>query len=59
MTITLGWWLLPTIITIAAFVWAFSDSEAGDIAGAFLLLGAMVVSLFAWVLYLGIGWALS
>lgn len=59
LEITLGWWLLPTIVTIAAFVWASKDDEANGLAGAILFLGATVVSLAAWVIYLGVGWALA
>lgn len=56
MTITLGWWLAPAIITLAAFIWARWEApnlgtELGipDIADVFLYAVATGVSLAAWL----------
>jgi hypothetical protein len=60
MTITLGWWVLPLMVTIAAFVAAGSYRPRpsgygyGDITGALLVMVALIVSLIAWLV-----WALA
>lgn len=55
MTITIGWWALPLIITIGAFlhfhrIWVKgSTGISGAIATAFAVGAALNVSLVAWL----------
>ena len=58
VTVTLGWWLLPLIVTLALFVWAWAatpparhDDWGVDIAPLFTFGFALVLSLVAWLLY--------
>lgn len=61
MTITLGWWLVPALMTIAAVVWAVRQSPPGpshgyaalgDAAICFFFLSvALIVSLAAWLVW--------
>jgi len=62
-TIDFGWWLLPLALTIAAW-WPtirYQPSTRGypDIGGALIALASMLGTCFVWMLYFGIGWALS
>lgn len=62
MTITLGWWLLPFIITSTAFVWfvraANEDMRQGGMfAGLGVLFygsGFLIVTLFVWLIYFAV-----
>lgn len=60
--IPFGWWLLPLAITVAAFIWQWwilKDKTTGGDYGpiglavfqAITFLGALVVSLFAWLVW--------
>ena len=56
MTITIGWWALPALITVIAFGWAFT--REGENTSYFpdvtpLLCGAVAlfVSMAAWLVY--------
>ncbi|MFP5434623.1 MAG: hypothetical protein ACLGIM_16120 [Alphaproteobacteria bacterium] len=55
MTITIGWWAIPAIITIATIIFALwpsrSDFYGSDITGAFQLMACIIVSLVAWVIW--------
>lgn len=55
MTITIGWWAIPAIITIATIIFGVWPSRAqsyGDsIGGAFQLMGYVIVSLVAWLVW--------
>lgn len=63
MTLTLGWWALPTLLALAAFAWAIprrSDeyptggmfSEMSYVVcGGFRLLIALVLTLTAWLVW--------
>ncbi len=64
-TITLGWWLVPTAVTVIALTWVTvwqsrqpQSSGYGSIGAglgeALMLLLAVVVSAFAWIVYLAI-----
>jgi hypothetical protein len=64
MTITLGWWLIPTALTVAAWVptFRYEPTRGGyipDVAGAILALASLTASFFVWMIYFAIGWALS
>lgn len=61
-TFALGWWLAPTIVTIAAFIWHIwmnsepSSNGAYEMIGnavvwAFTALVAISVSLIAWLIW--------
>lgn len=62
LTITLGWWLIPAAITAAAFgkaaLYVAKREPRGDYDfGLDILLvwgAALIVSLVAWVTYLGL-----
>jgi len=55
MTITLGWWLLPAILTLATICYAFWNSDPyhplGSIADAFRLLVCIIITLVAWLVW--------
>mgnify|MGYP006981847659 CR=1 FL=1 len=55
MSVTIGWWAIPTLITIASFVWAFwpqrTTGFGADIVGAFQFLASIIVSLAAWLVW--------
>lgn len=62
MTLHIGTWAIPALITIAAFVAAFiggrPDGKAygyaaagAGVIGLLLLLGAIIVSLIAWLVW--------
>jgi len=62
MTISLGWWLVPLAVTVAAF-WRASvngreahglSKPSAEIVGALLVLAALSISLGAWLV-----WALA
>ncbi len=61
MTITLGWWIIPALVTIAALWWLFSQDYRGDYNFNALVtvpLTGFVICL-AWLIYAAIGWALA
>lgn len=62
MTITLGWWVAPALVTVLAFAlvcWGMSDHRPsgtiGDVAMGIVALvwiaGATIVSLIAWLIW--------
>jgi hypothetical protein len=59
ITLTLGWWLLPLMLTIASFAWAIplrederNQSYIGDALMLTLRLGfAAIVSLGCWLIW--------
>lgn len=61
IAITLGWWLVPVLVTVAAFTWsiwrqdrrpAYDYGRIGQGIGNAILHGiAMVVSLTAWLIW--------
>jgi hypothetical protein len=70
-SITLGWWLVPVIVTVGAFVaYAWWESvqkpsggdygRIGDAVGGLIVFGgALILALVAWLIYLGLVVALS
>ncbi|TXN08965.1 hypothetical protein FV222_00400 [Methylobacterium sp. WL103] len=58
LSITLGWWLLPSLLTVLALTWAFwerSTDHTGYLSGLailFRLVVAVIVSLMIWIVYL-------
>ncbi len=55
VVITLGWWTIPSIITVAVIVWAlFIYNDGGGwlsgIGNLFMLIPALLVSLIAWII---------
>ncbi|UIS25301.1 hypothetical protein [Erythrobacter phage vB_EliS-L02] len=67
MTITLGYWLVPLVITILAFIPAFRFTPArGDYAAFGNAIGAMlyagggaIVTLLAWLVYFAVLYSLT
>lgn len=61
MTITLGWWLIPALLSIAPLWWMFSQDYRGDYN--FNAVFTVPVTGFAiclvWLIYTAIGWALA
>ena len=57
MTIQLGWWLLPLIITICSFIIAswYEVPRGGyiniDLEGLFRYAAATIISLVVWLIY--------
>lgn len=61
MTITLGWWLIPLALTIAAMWWCASQDYNGDYnfnAVVTLPITGFVIC-FVWMIYFAAGWALA
>jgi len=58
-TLTIGWWAIPAFITIAALYGAFreqpapsgNDYGAGAVIGLIFVMGAVIVSLVAWLVW--------
>ena len=55
VTLTLGWWAIPTAVSVLALLWAFfwpADDGGcmGGIMRIFMLLPALFVIAIAWVL---------
>ncbi|MXO72892.1 hypothetical protein [Alteraurantiacibacter buctensis] len=60
-TITLGLWIIPTIVSAFAMIWCSSQDYRGDYnfnALFFVPVTALIICA-AWMIYFGIGWALS
>lgn len=62
MSITLGWWLIPVILTLAAWFPSVRHNYDGsgygiDVQALFLAGGAIFTTLAVWMVYFGIGWA--
>lgn len=59
MTFTIGWWAIPTAITLAVVAFGFMPSRrysssygfGADIAGAFQLMVAIIAALVAWLVW--------
>jgi hypothetical protein len=56
ITITLGYWMIPTIITIISLVWALFIVDGGQGRMSFLsniiaLVPALGISCLAWIVY--------
>jgi hypothetical protein len=59
MDVALGWWAIPTIITVGALSWSlqgeFMKSGAYSLPAAILTVPTgIIVSLVAWVIYLAV-----
>ena len=53
MTVTLAAWCIPLAVSLALFAWALLTPANGtwDFAPVFRLVGAVVGSLFAWLVW--------
>ena len=56
MTIVLGWWMMPTLITLALLFWAvfIVDGGSGMFSGLDNLIAlapACGISMIAWIIY--------
>lgn len=60
-TITIGWWIIPAIVTVGAIVWFNSQDYRGDYNFNALFTAPVTAFVIcaAWMIYFGIGWALS
>lgn len=53
------WWMIPTLITVAFFGWAFYEAAqlpddrlgTNELMGAFFIACAAVVSLLSWLIW--------
>lgn len=61
MTITLGWWIIPALISIAAVWWMMSQDYGGDynFNAVFTVPVTAFVICFVWLIYTAIGWGLA
>ena len=66
VSVVFGWWVLPTAVTVGAWLWYFSRPTAPPSSWVFggraveaLVYGgaALTLTLFAWLIYFA-GWAL-
>ena len=56
MTITIGWWVIPLLMTVGTLVYGMlpvrnSGYYGADIGEAFRLLGFIIVDLVAWLIW--------
>lgn len=53
MAITLGWWMLPAALTVAAWVPFFRYRPAFDydFGGLFVACGSFIATLIVWLVY--------
>ena len=61
LSITLGWWIIPALISIAAVWWMESQNYRGDYNFTALITvptTAFVICL-VWLIYTAIGWSLA
>lgn len=60
-TIEQFWWLIPTVVSIAAIRWCARQDYRGDynFTALFTIPVTAFVIAFAWMLYFGIGWVLA
>ncbi len=56
--ITIGWWIIPLLITIGFFIWANTRPKSGGsgmysglLDGFFENITAIIVSLVSWLIY--------
>ena len=54
LTITIGLWIIPFLITVISFAWAIANNDGGFLGGLFETLFALIISLFVWLV-----WAVS
>lgn len=59
MTIVIGWWIIPQVLTVVLVVHEFMDNDKDMVAGSLKLLIRVIAILFVWVVYLALGWQLS
>lgn len=57
LTLSFPYWLIPTLITIACYVYAiyiYDDGSSGYFSGIgnmFMLIPASIISLISWIIY--------
>jgi hypothetical protein len=58
LTITIGWWIVPAIITLAPVIYMMLPTRysyyGADFAGAIIWMALVILSLIAWLI-----WALA
>lgn len=56
ITLTLSWWMLPTLVTVAGLIWALfiyddgAKSYGAGIGNLVMLIPVMAVSLVVWII---------
>lgn len=60
-TIEFGWWIIPALLSIAALWWCSRQDYSGDynFNAVFTVPVTGMAICFFWMVYFGIGWALS
>lgn len=55
MTITLGWWVIPFIVTLGTLIWAMTPERSptfeSSLVGAVQLMGMVSVCLALWLIW--------
>lgn len=55
MSVTIGWWALPTVITLAVIAYGFVPERqtyyGADIIGALKLLVGFIIALISWLIW--------
>lgn len=56
LSITIGYWMIPTLITIVSLYWALCVVNGGDglmsgLANLFALVPALGISLVSWIIF--------
>lgn len=51
LTITIGTWVIPLLITFIVFGWSFTQNDGGYLSGFFETLIALIISLLAWLIW--------
>lgn len=61
MTITLGWWIIPALVSLAAVWWFSVQDYSGDYNFNVLFTAPVTGFLIclAWLIYTAIGWAVA
>lgn len=64
MILTIGWWAIPAILTIAAWIPTLRykpmrGDYVFDFAVVFYAAGSLIATLLVWLIYFAIGWSLA
>ncbi len=60
-TLTIGWWIVPALASVAALHWFGKQDYSGDynFTAVFTAPATALMICFSWMVYFGLGWALS
>lgn len=61
MTITIGAWIIPAFLSALAILWCSRQNYRGDynMTAVFTFPATALAICFVWMVYFGLGWALS